>query len=187
MIKELLASLLLALSPADGTHVATTMQGTSLHVQEVHQCLKDCVTSPAGIALIKEFEGYYPYPYICPAGKRTIGYGHVILPHERFDGPLMAEAAEALLKKDVHDHALHVNRMVQVELWPLQFDALSSFAFNLGPGALKSSTLLKRVNARAHGDVPDQLKRWIHVNRKPVKGLVRRRAAEAALYVRERP
>jgi lysozyme len=143
--------------------------------------------SPVGYALVKRHEGYFPFPYICPAGLRTVGYGHVIMPGERFDKPLVGDQAEQILKRDMAKFERAVNRVVTVPLWPLQFDAVTSLTFNIGGGALQSSTLLKRVNAQRHAEVPDQFRRWVFAAGKRLRGLERRRADEAALYEKARP
>lgn len=90
--------------------------------------------------------------------------------------------AEALLCKDVGRFERAVVAMAQA---PTQneFDALVSFAFNVGTGALKSSTLLKRHNAGDHQGAADQFLRWNRVGRSVLPGLTRRRAAERALYL----
>jgi lysozyme len=63
-----------------------------------------------------------------------------------------------------------------------QFDAVLSWTYNLGEGALKSSTMLKKINAARHDEVPAQIKRWNRAGGKVLKGLERRREAKAALY-----
>ena len=73
-------------------------------------------------------------------------------------------------------------RLIRVPLEDGQFDALSSFAFNLGGGALQRSTLRRKVNREEHDAVPDEFRRWVWAGGRKLKGLVRRRAAEAALY-----
>lgn len=138
-------------------------------------------TSQAGIALIKRFEGFSSVPYKCPAGKMTIGYGHVIQPGESFQHITEQEATELLLR-DLVKYETAVSLLVKVPLTPGQFDALVSFTYNLGPSALKSSTLLKRLNEGQYEVAGDNFQRWVNVNGKPMNGLVRRRAAEWALF-----
>jgi lysozyme len=77
-----------------------------------------------------------------------------------------------------------VNARVSVPLFQGQFDAVVSWTYNLGEGALKSSTMLKKINATRHDEVPGQMKRWNKAGGKVVRGLERRREAEAALYER---
>jgi lysozyme len=82
----------------------------------------------------------------------------------------------------IKSKAAAVNARVSVPLFQGQFDAVVSWTYNLGEGALKSSTMLKKINAGQHEQVPAQMKRWIRAGGKVVKGLERRREAEAALY-----
>ena len=97
-------------------------------------------------ALIREFEGLRLEAYKCPAGVLTIGYGHTSGVKE---GMSITEAeAEQLLDADVESAAAQVKSAVKVELNANQLDALIDFVFNLGIGNLRSSTLLKKLNAR---------------------------------------
>jgi len=137
-----------------------------------------------GLNLIKRFEGFSPTIYICPAGYPTIGYGHVVLAHEkdRFaPGITHAEASE-LLRKDVGIAERAVMRLISVPLMDGQFDALVSFTFNLGAGALQRSTLRRKVNRGEHKSVPAELTNWVWAAGKRLPGLVRRRRAEASAY-----
>jgi len=86
------------------------------------------------------------------------------------------------LCKDVEDAERAVLRLINVPLTDGQFDALVSFTFNLGAGALQRSTLRRVVNRGRHEDVPEQLMRWVKVQGRAMRGLVRRRRAEAGLY-----
>jgi lysozyme len=89
---------------------------------------------------------------------------------------------ERLLRQDVALKAAAVHARVPVPLFQGQFDAVVSWTYNLGEGALKSSTMLKKINAAWHEAVPGQMKRWTRAGGKVLKGLERRREAEAALY-----
>ena len=137
-----------------------------------------------GLALIKRFEGFAPEVYICPGGWPTIGYGHVVRDDERdqFAGGIDEAAAEELLRRDVESAERAVVRLIRVPLEDGQFDALGSFAFNLGAGALQRSTLRRKVNRGEHGAVPAEFRRWVFAGGRRLKGLVRRREAEAGLY-----
>ena len=137
-----------------------------------------------GLALIKRFEGFEPEIYICPAGWPTIGYGHVVRDHERerFAGGVDEAAAEELLRRDVETAERAVPRLIRVPLEDGRFDALVSFAFNLGAGALQRSTLRRKVNREEHGAVPTEFRRWVWAGGRKLKGLIRRREAEVALY-----
>jgi lysozyme len=138
----------------------------------------------AGIDLIKQFEGFWPTVYICPAGYPTIGYGHLIKPHEReqFASGITTAQAETLLRQDVQTAERAVLRLITVPLTDGQFDALVSFTFNLGAGALQRSTLRRRVNRGDHAAVPAEFRKWVWAGGRRLEGLVRRRGAEASLY-----
>ncbi len=140
--------------------------------------------SQAGIDLIQRFEGYSSTVYICPAGHPTIGYGHVVLDHEDFSQGLTKSEAENLLRRDVSIAEKAVLRLITVPLSDGQFDALVSFTFNLGSGALQRSTLRRVVNRQHHFDVPRQLRRWVFADGRRLKGLVRRREAESMCYAK---
>ena len=75
-----------------------------------------------------------------------------------------------------------VLRLIRVPLEDGRFDALSSFTFNLGTGALQRSTLRRKVNREEHDAVPAEFRRWVWAGGRKLKGLIRRREAEAALY-----
>lgn len=137
-----------------------------------------------GLNLIKRFEGFEPEIYLDAAGLPTIGYGHLIRKgeHKMFENGISQAAGEALLIKDVLLAEQAVCRLISVPLTNGQFDALVSFTFNLGSGALQRSTLRRKVNREEHEDVPAEFMRWVWAGGKKLKGLIRRREAEIALY-----
>lgn len=141
------------------------------------------VVNQAGLDLIKHFEGFRATPYICSGGKRTIGYGHVIQPNERLVN-IDREIGEVILKQDVRHFAEHVKALVTVPLNDNQFAALVSFAFNVGAGRLKTSTLLRLLNSGDYEGAADQLPRWRRAGGHVMPGLVRRRKAERELFLR---
>lgn len=143
---------------------------------------RKCVPSDDALQFTAQFEGYRPFTYADPVGIKTIGYGHVVLPHEHFNEPLMPTEAFSLLQKDAEVSARGVNRSVHVSLRQNQFDALNDFQFNTG--AIGKSTLIKKVNANKHSEVPYELKRWVYANKKRLPGLERRREAEGYLYAK---
>ena len=138
--------------------------------------------SQQGLVLIKHFEGFSAMPYDCPAGYQTIGFGHVIRDDEDFSGGIDRLWAEQLLKRDVWNAESAVQRLISAPLTQGQFDALVSFTFNLGSGALQRSTLRRKVNEELHTDAVDEFKRWVYANGRKMKGLVRRRASESLYY-----
>ena len=135
-----------------------------------------------GIDLIKRFEGFSRTVYFCPAGYPTIGYGHVVKPHEDFSGGITQGEAEELLCLDAQIAERAVLRLITVPLTDGQFDALVSFTYNLGSGALQRSTLRRVINRKNHHNVPAQFMRWVWAGGRKLRGLVRRREAEATLY-----
>lgn len=135
-----------------------------------------------GIDLIKRFEGFSPTVYFCPAGYPTIGYGHVVKKSEDFSDGVTQGEAEELLRLDAQIAERAVLRLITVPLTDGQFDALVSFTYNLGSGALQRSTLRRVINRQNHHNVPAQLMRWVWAGGRKLRGLVRRREAEALLY-----
>src|SRR5258706_6018694 len=119
--------------------------------------------SEQGMALIRQSEGFSVTPYICPAGKRTIGYGHVIQAGENYPACGINEGeAEAILLQDISKTEQAVSRLVTVNLAQNQFDALVSFAYNIGINAFEKSTLLRLLNAGETGACAGQFGRWVY-------------------------
>ena len=139
--------------------------------------------SQAGLdALLKKFEGCKLKAYRCPANILTIGYGHTSAAGEplvKEDMVITQDQAEQILKHDLVKYEKGVADMVKVPLTQHQFDVLVDFAYNAGLGNLKTSTLLKRVNASDFDAVPTELMKWVKGGGKELPGLVRRRRAEA--------
>jgi lysozyme len=139
-------------------------------------------TSAKGLALIKQFEGCSLLAYRCPAGALTIGYGHTSSGSPMVvDGMMITQSeADALLKHDLKRFEDEINQLVTAPLAQNQFDALVCWSYNTG--ALKTSTLLKRINAQELDRVPAELMKWTKAGGKELTGLVRRRRAEAELW-----
>lgn len=138
-------------------------------------------TSQKGIDLIKRFEGFSPTAYLCPAGVWTIGYGHTAGVSE--GDSVDEDTAEDFLREDLADAEGAVGKYVKVPLKQWQFDALVSFAFNLGAGNLYSSTLLKKVNRNPDDPaIRQEFGKWVHAGGRVLPGLVERRKAEADMY-----
>lgn len=138
-----------------------------------------------GLDLIKQFEGFSSTVYICPAGYPTIGYGHVVRDEEkgRFDTGIDQEQGEELLRRDAHVAERAVLRLITVPLTDGQFDALVSFTFNLGGGALQRSTLRRKLNRQDYVSAAGELRRWIWAGGRKLKGLIKRREAEKGLFI----
>ena len=138
--------------------------------------------SDEGLALIKRFEGFSADVYVCSGGKKTVGYGHVILESEKITIPLPKDEAEELLREDCRIAEAAVLRQIRVPLSQNQFDALTSWVFNLGEGSLQASTLRRVINRGSHSEAPREIRRWVYAGGRKLAGLARRREAEAALY-----
>jgi lysozyme len=139
------------------------------------------------IDLVKRFEGFSSKPYLCPASVCTIGYGTTIYPNGRRvrleDKSLTEKEAEDILKHELNEFGKRVDSMTIDSINQAQFDALTSFAYNLGANALKGSTLLKKVNANpSDPSIRNEFRKWVNAGGKTLKGLVLRRTAEADLY-----
>lgn len=138
--------------------------------------------SNTALELIKSFEGFRAHLYRDVAGHPTIGYGHRLLPHESFPDDLGIAQAEVLLKADAARAAEAVVQFVQIPLSQSQFDALVDFVFNLGPGRLATSTLLRLLNQGHYEAAGNQLLRWDRADGQKSEGLRARRQAELALW-----
>lgn len=155
-------------------------------------------TSQRGLDLIKSFEKFAPNLYLCPAGKPTIGYGHVLRPSEKFN-KISLPQADQLLRNDCGIVEIYLNAIFphpsplpegegkKVCLNQNEFDALVSLVFNIGLGNFEKSTLLKRLR---DGDKPRaaaEFLRWDKINQGGElvmsKGLHRRRCVERELFI----
>ena len=133
----------------------------------------------AGLALIKQFEGCRLIAYQCSAGVWTIGYGHTA---GVYKGMKITQAqADAFLKQDIAKFEKYINNPSYVpftdKLNQNQFDALVSFAFNLGQGNVK-----KLCTGRTINQISSAMQQYCKAAGKTLPGLQRRRKAEAALY-----
>ena len=138
--------------------------------------------SSAAIELIKRYESLSLVPYLCPAGKLTIGWGHVIRSGETFEKVTKAEA-EKILKKDVAIAETAVNELVRVDLHQEHFDALVSFVFNAGARNFKNSTMLRKLNAGDYLGAGREFQKWVYSNHRKLNGLVERRSEEEEMFL----
>ena len=137
-------------------------------------------TSESGKQFIKDFEGCKLEAYECSGGVWSIGYGHIRNVQE--GDKITNKEANAFLIKDIEMVEHHVNRLINVHLLTNQWDAVVSWCFNLGCGNLRSSTMLRVINAGDIDKVSEQIVRWDKAGGKVVAGLTRRRKAEAELF-----
>ena len=141
----------------------------------------------AAAKLVAEFEGFYAAPYLCPAGVWTIGFGTTRIkgqPVTRDTPPVTRAQAETMLRDDLSLAARDVARLCHMPLTANQRAALISFVYNLGAGALQRSTLLRFLKSERYADAADQFDVWVFAGGKKLNGLVRRRAAEKALFLK---
>ena len=136
--------------------------------------------------LCARFEGLRLSPYLCPAGVATIGLGSTRYADGRavalLDAPITRDDAYKLLELTLlRDYLPAVLRLCPGVDSPQRLAALTDFAYNVGVGALKASTLRRLVNAGAWSDVPRELLRWVRGGGRELPGLVKRRIAEGVL------
>lgn len=157
--------------------------------------------SPALHAFVAEQEGLRLEPYLCPGNECTQGYGHT--KGVTMESPtITVETAQRWLTEDLEEAAAIVRKHVTVPLTQGQFDALTSFMFNIGPGAPGKrdglvwlrrmngdtgrrpvhSTLLAKLNSGDYAGAAEEFARWTHAGGRQLDGLVKRRARERAMF-----
>jgi lysozyme len=149
--------------------------------------------SPAAKHLISRFEGTRLSPYVCPAGKWTVGVGHRLYSKDvvsglHFDGhkwigTITQDTCDRLLLADMTIAGNAVNELVKVPLTQNQFDALVSFVLNVGRDAFNGSTLLRELNQKHYLTAAQELPRWCHDDHGNIlRGLLTRRETEQDLF-----
>jgi len=143
-------------------------------------------SAEAAADLAVEFEGFSATPYRCPAGVWTIGYGSTrdaagaaVTAHT---APVTKAAALALMERDMRSALTEVARDVHVPLNAVQEGALCDFIYNVGAGAFRSSTMLRKLNAGDYAGAAAEFPKWNIGGGKVLAGLVRRRALERAVF-----
>lgn len=136
--------------------------------------------NPAGIALLKEIEGYRSRAYLDTGGVWTIGYGHTRGVYQGME--CTREQAEAWLREDLSDAEEAIDRLVEYELESNEFSALCSFVYNIGTGNFSKSAVLRCLNNGDFDEVPDHMRAWKYDNKKIIHGLEVRREKEIALW-----
>ena len=147
------------------------------------------IVSKNGLDLIKEFESFKSKPYLCPSQKATIGFGSTYYPDGKKvtlqDKEITEEKAFEILEYIANkDFGSNINKVVKVPLNQNQFDALVSFAYNIGNGNFNSSTLLRWLNQGNYKEASMQLLRWDKSKGIVLNGLTKRRKAEKELFDR---
>lgn len=146
--------------------------------------------SKEGLELIAEFEGWVDHPYNDPTNNATIGYGHLlhmgpVTPADRIKwGKITKEQGLKLLANDSGLAAAAVAKYAH-PTWQTRFDAMTSFAFNVGVEAFYRSTLLKKHLAGDYKGAADEFLKWNKSGGQTLPGLTRRRKAERELYLKK--
>jgi lysozyme len=140
-----------------------------------------------GYLLITKHEGLKLKPYLCPAKIPTIGYGNTYYPDGKrvtlLDKDITKQQAFDMFKEIANRFAKRVDALVTSNINQNQFNALVSFAYNVGTGNFSSSTLLKKVNRNPDDlTIKDEFLRWNKAGGKVLNGLTNRRNEEADLY-----
>lgn len=147
---------------------------------------KVTVINQAGLDLIKKYEGFRGSAYLDPVKIPTIGYGATYYQNGRkvkMGDVITKKEAEKLLLDTVSNFATEVSALVTVPLSGNQFSALVSFAFNVGIGAFKTSTLLQLLNKGKYGLAANEFLRWDRAGNRVLAGLTKRRKEESDLFL----
>ena len=146
-------------------------------------CPPYCTIGSNGFSLIRTFEGFSPFTYSDVGGIPTIGFGHAIRTGERFIEPISGQQAQELLERDTHAAVTTLSRLIKPSTTQNQFDALTSFTYNVGVGTFMRSSVLRKHNDLDDAGASAALLRYDHVGGKVVRGLTARRNLEAKLYL----
>ena len=138
----------------------------------------------SGIELIKRFEGFSATEYLCSAGKRTIGYGHVLDDDENYPQGISPTEAEMMLLDDISQAEKAVS-VFQEKLSGNQYDALVSLVYNIGEGAFVNSTMYDYLRSGDLYSAAGEFPRWCKIKRKGSKGLLKRRIKEMELFLND--
>lgn len=140
--------------------------------------------SAAGLVSIANLEGFSEDAYIpIPGDVPTIGFGST--EGVRMGDTITVPKALERLMRDVGVAESAIGRCVKVPLSQSEYDAFTSFAFNVGGDAFCSSTIVKKLNAGDYDGACDELERWVYSQKRVVPGLVNRRQVEYRLCVKE--
>lgn len=140
------------------------------------------VLSTAGATAIVRHEGTVPTVYLDPVGIPTVCVGHTATVTLADVGKDFGALCDQLLQRDSKDAQAAVRALVTAPVTQEQYDALVSFTFNVGRGALAKSTLLRKLNAGDCWGAASEFPRWVNARGRKLPGLVKRRAAEQAEF-----
>jgi GH24 family phage-related lysozyme (muramidase) len=190
------------ISTDDSSLSQSTSTGKATTVVHAHSLSDDAgagnamTVSDAGVEFVKGWEGFAPKLYNDAVGHCTVGYGTLVHlgncdgrdSEQPYLNGVSQEAATRLLESALAERQSAVSNAVKVTLNQNQYDALASFAYNVGSASFQKSTLLRLLNQGKYDDVPGELKKWTKVRKDgqliDLPGLVKRRAGEAALFMR---
>ncbi|MCU4502454.1 lysozyme [Acinetobacter sp. WU_MDCI_Abxe161] len=184
-ILDYLRKLFTAMSRSSDANNSLIATATDNGTEEVGFAVDEMSLSQVGINHICNFEGLRLNAYDDGVGVWSIGYGTTRYPNgvsvQKGDTCTL-EQAKAYMQHDlkIFEHA--VNNAVKVPLTQNQFDALVSLTYNIGTGAFKNSTLLKKLNSGDYKEAANQFDVWVNAGGKRLPGLVRRRAMEKKLF-----
>jgi lysozyme len=177
-------------SPDSAGGVDTSARGVDTPARSAQPARKRM--SEAGLARIRDHEAFVPRNYDDGAGNSTIGYGHMVLAGENFSGGITEAEAIKLFEKDVERVVNGALDKIEVDLTQNQIDAIGSFIFNVGPGAFEKGPL-PHINAGKHERATSRILKYITGRdvrtgeRHVLRGLLKRRREEVALYKNPRP
>lgn len=142
--------------------------------------------SQKGLEFIKKYEGFQSKPYLCPAGKLTIGYGHIISPHEQFNSPITEKDADRILENDLKVTETTIAKGVTAPLAQGQYDALVSLVYNWGGGNFLRSLGLRCLNDSDYTKAADEFfsseNGVVTIKGKFSQGLYNRRQGELEMW-----
>jgi len=134
------------------------------------------------VPFVADWEGLRTSAYLDPVNVPTICYGHTqgVYIGQEID----RKKCDEMLKEELGEYMAAVDNAVTVPLPDTRLAALASFAYNVGIGNFRRSTLLRKLNAGDTAGACDELRRWVYAKGKKLRGLVRRREAERELCLR---
>ena len=140
-----------------------------------------------GYKLIQGFEGLSLVPYLCNAKVPTIGYGNTYYPSGKKvtmqDNPISLATARWMFKEIADEFATNVDKLIKSKLTQNQYNAIVSFAFNVGISALRKSSLLRKVNINPQDiTITNEFLKWNKAGGRVLNGLTKRRTIEAKIY-----
>lgn len=157
----------------------------STEIETGRNACRPCQPTRFVMRFIQRWEGYSPVLYRDAAGLWTIGHGILVTPaeFERYRRRALTPAeADSLFMSRLRQKAAAVNQRLDVPLLQWRFDSILSFTYNAGEGALGRSTLLRLVNSGEFERVPGQFRLWVYAGGHKLRGLERRREAEAWMF-----